>query len=283
MIRLGVRLARAHAQAALPVLLELSPGGLEEVDIDEATVEYVLYGAAEALPGEGELRELLGEALRGSDRREIGEDWQERWREFHQPLRVADRFRVRAPWHAPAGGELIELVIEPAQAFGTGAHATTRMCLELLAALGAAGQAHGALLDVGCGSGVLAIAAAKLGFAPVIAIDNDPLAVEACAQNAAVNGVSVDVRAADLARDELPAAETIVANLLLEPLLVLAARIVAPPLRLIASGLLAPQADVVDACFQGRLPLRVRQRRSEGEWLAVLYEHGPQPPYPLFR
>jgi ribosomal protein L11 methyltransferase len=280
-IRFGVRVARKHAQTALFLLLARSPGGVEEIDLDAGTVEYVLYGSREALPDEAELRGLLGDGLRGIDRREIGDDWQERWREFHQPVSVAERFRVRAPWHEPAEGALIELVIEPGQAFGTGAHATTRMCLELLAFLEGTGAARGALLDLGCGSGVLAIAAAKLGFAPVLAIDNDPLALQASAQNATLNGVRLDVCGADLATDALPPAETIVANLLLEPLLVLAERIAKPPRRLIASGLLEHQADALTARLQGRLGLRERERRGEGEWLAILYERGPQAPYPL--
>lgn len=281
MIRLGVRVGREHAQTALFPLLARSPGGLEEIDLDAGTVEYVLYGSSDTLPDEAELRSLLGEGLRGIDEREIGEDWQERWRELHHPVSVAERFYVRAPWHEPADGGLIELVIEPGQAFGTGAHATTRMCLELLGYLEDSGAARGALLDAGCGSGVLAIAAAKLGYAPVIAIDNDPLAVQATAQNATLNGVRLDVRGADLATDALPPAETIVANLLLEPLLVLAERIVQPPQELIASGLLERQADALTARLQDRLSLRERVRRREGEWLAILYERGSQPPYPL--
>ena len=80
-------------------------------------------------------------------------------------------------------------MIDPGQAFGTGAHATTRLCLELLLALEPAGP----LVDLGCGSGVLAIAAAKLGWAPVLGVDHDPLAVEATRENARVNGVDVDV------------------------------------------------------------------------------------------
>jgi uncharacterized protein YqeY len=167
---------------------------------------------------------------------------------------------------------LVELVIEPAQAFGTGAHATTRMCLELLVALERRGEAHGALLDVGCGSGVLAIAAAKLGFAPVIAIDNDPLAARAAADNAITNAVQLDARLADLAVDELPAARTVVANLLLEPLLALAARLERMPAYLIASGLLEDQGERL----AGALTMRELDRRREGEWLAVLYERGPR-------
>ena len=281
MIRLGVRVRREHAEAALFALLALAPSGVEEIEIDAGTVEYVIYGSSEALPGEAELRRRLGPALRDIDAREIAEDWQERWREFHRPVSVADRLRVRAPWHERDEPALLEIVVEPGQAFGTGAHATTRMCLELLVCLESAGQAGGTLLDIGCGSGVLAIAAAKLGFDPVMALDNDPLAVQATTENARVNGVRLDVRDGDLSSEALPPADTIVANLLLEPLLELARRLHEAPRTLIASGLIYSQGEALSASLACRLGLRERERRSEGEWLAILYERGPVPPYSL--
>ena len=256
MIRLGVRVARENAEAALFDLLAFSPAGVEECEIDAGTIEYALYGSARELPSDTALRAHLPGVPIETQRSEVPDDWPQRWREFHRPTTVAERIHVRAPWHEPCRPGLVELVIEPAQAFGTGAHATTRMCLELLVALERRGEAHGALLDVGCGSGVLAIAAGKLGFAPVIAIDNDPLAA----------------RLADLAVDELPAARTIVANLLLEPLLALASLLERMPVYLIASGLLEDQGERL----AGALAMRELDRRREGEWLAVLYERGPR-------
>ena len=117
---------------------------------------------------------------------------------------------MRPPWE-PAGTSPIDLVIDPGQAFGTGAHATTRLCLEMLLSLSEAG---GAFVDLGCGSGVLAIAAARLGYAPVLALDNDPASVQATADNAAVNGVELEVRRFDLRSEDVPAAGTVTANLL---------------------------------------------------------------------
>jgi ribosomal protein L11 methyltransferase len=160
---------------------------------------------------------------------------------------------------------VIDLVIDPGQAFGTGAHATTRLCLELLLGL----EPAGALLDVGCGSGVLAIAAAKLGFAPVTGIDHERESVAATAANAAANGVVIDVRRADLRRDSLPEAPTVTANLLEPLLLTLAQRLPALPQRLIAGGLLVEQVDSVARAFAER-GLIERERRASGEWAALL-------------
>lgn len=111
------------------------------------------------------------------------------------------------PWEQPGPGT-IAVVVDPGQAFGTGAHATTRLCLELLQEV-----PRGSLVDVGCGSGVLAIAGAKLGFSPVVALDVDPAAVAATEENARRNGVELDVRVADALTEPLPEADAAVANI----------------------------------------------------------------------
>ena len=123
-------------------------------------------------------------AVRGDP---VPDDWAERWRAFHEPVLVGERIWVRPPWSEPRPGA-IDLVVDPGQAFGTGSHPTTRLSLELLLEL----EPEGSLADLGCGSGVLAIAAAKLGFGPVSAIDHDPAALEATRANAAANGVALD-------------------------------------------------------------------------------------------
>jgi len=131
------------------------------------------------------------------------------WRSFHHGVAVG-RLWVGPPWERPPRGA-VAVVIDPGRAFGTGAHATTRLCLELLQELEPA-----SLLDVGCGSGVLSIAAALLGFTPVTGIDLDDAAVEATIANAHVNGVELSVRRADALADELPRAEIVVANVALD-------------------------------------------------------------------
>ena len=148
-------------------------------------------------------------------------------------------------------------MIDPGRAFGTGSHATTRLCLELLLA-----EPGGSLLDIGCGSGVLSIAAAKIGYRPVLALDNDPLAVEATIANAAANGVEVEARLADAAADALPAADTAVLNVALEIDLVIAPRLSAE--RAITSGYLVSETPDLPGYR------RVDRRESDG-WAADLH------------
>jgi ribosomal protein L11 methyltransferase len=266
-IRLALRVDRAHAEIALAELLELAPGGVEEVDRGDS-VEYAVYGPPGELPALPDLQAAVGGALVEVTTTELPDDWSERWKQFHVPLVLGDRLAVRPPWEGPIG-TAIEIVIDPAQAFGTGAHATTRLCLELLLDLADAASVRGPVLDLGCGSGVLAIAAAKLGFAPVTAVDFDPLSVDATHANALVNGVTLDSGRCDLRHDPIPAAPIVLANLLRPLLLEYADRLADPPHTLIASGLLGHEADEVALAFK-RHGLLERDRRERGEWAALL-------------
>jgi ribosomal protein L11 methyltransferase len=265
LIRIGVRVRREQAELVLAELIELAPGGVEERE-DGDVVEYAVYGAPGELPELPGLRAAAGGALVEVTTSEVADDWDERWKAFHQPVQVGDLY-VRPPWEPPRAG-LRDVVIDPAQAFGTGAHPTTRLCLELLRELDPAG----ALVDVGCGSGVLAIAAARLGWAPVLGIDHERESVQATLDNAAANGVAVQARHHDLLRDgSAPGAPTVVANLLRPLLLRVAADGFAgtAPGVLIASGLLAHEGDEVAAAF-ARHGLREAARRHRGEWVALL-------------
>jgi ribosomal protein L11 methyltransferase len=275
LIRLALRVRREDAELALAELLELAPSGVEEVDLGDV-VEYAVYGPPGELPALPDLEAAAGGALVEVRTTEVADDWAERWRDFHRPIEVAGRLRVRSPWHeAVAGAE--EIVIDPGQAFGTGAHDTTRLCLELLCELERGhsrpkGVGLGAFVDLGCGSGVLAIAAAKLGFGPVLGVDHEAESVAATAENAQANGVEVAVERFDLLRDgPAPSAPTIAANLL-RPLLLAVARTGfsgAPPQVLVASGLLRHEADEVAAAFAAH-GLREAARRETTEWAALL-------------
>ena len=158
------------------------------------------------------------------------------WRDWHRPLDVGP-LRVRAPW-APERPGALDVVIDPGQAFGTGAHPSTRLTLELLGEL----PAGGPLADWGCGSGILAVAAARLGFDPVLACDHEREAVAATLAAAEANGVEVTVTRCDLRRAPGPWAPTVLANLVRPLLLEIAALMERPPERLIASGLEAARS-----------------------------------------
>jgi ribosomal protein L11 methyltransferase len=205
-------------------MVELFPEGFEEVDRIDG-VELVAYTD----PG-GE--ERLWQAFGGARAEDVTADWRERWKQFHRPVQIGSLW-IGPPWsERPAGATAV--VIDPGRAFGTGAHPTTQLCLELLL-----GLQPGSVVDLGCGSGVLAIAAAKLGFGPIVALDADTHAVAATDANAAVNGVDVTARHADVLADNLPAADIAVANITRAVLVTLA-----PRLRcrwLVSSGYLASE------------------------------------------
>ena len=256
-----MRASAEHAEAVLAELIELAPQGFEEVDGD-GYVEFALYGAP------GELPELpRGDARLGGVPVEVagtqvGDDWADRWREFHKPAQIG-HIHVRAPWHGPAR-EGVDIVIDPGQAFGTGAHPTTRLCLELLLDLRAAGP----LSDLGCGSGVLAIAAAKLGFGPITAVDHELAAVEATTENARHNGVTLArVERLDLREQPAPVAPVVVANLVRPLLLRVAELLPEQPETLIVSGLLEGEEDEVAAEFAS---FSERRRLRLQEWSALL-------------
>ena len=197
-----------RAEEARAEWIERFPEGFEEV-ADAGELELAAYVEGEGPPG-----------LHAVD---VEPGWEERWREFHRPVRVGP-FWIGPPWEMPAA-DAVPLVIDPGRAFGTGAHATTRLCIEVLSEL-----EPGSLLDVGTGSGIVAIAAAKLGFSPVLGVDVDPAAVEAARRNAAANAVAIDVRVGDATTEPLLPVDVAVANIslpLVESLLPrLAARIV---------------------------------------------------------
>ena len=173
-------------EAELALLLDIFPEGVEELDgafavyADEPPVGFDVVEADDVAAG-----------------------WEDAWREFHHGVLVG-RLWVGPPWEpAPAGA--VPVVIDPGRAFGTGAHPTTRLCLELLQEVEPT-----SVLDVGCGSGVLAIAAAKLGFAPVGAFDLDEVAMETTAANAEANDAGVEIL------DELRPAALAVMNIALD-------------------------------------------------------------------
>ena len=229
-------------------MIELFPEGFEEVDT-AGGLELAAYTNA---GGEERVWQVFGPG-RAED---IEPGWTDAWQRFHRPVRIGPLW-IGPPWEeSPA--DALRVVVDPGQAFGTGAHPTTQLCLSFLL-----GEARGSVLDLGCGSGVLAIAAAKLGFGPVIAVDLDPAAVRAAKENAAANGVDVDVRLLDAFSERLPEAALALANIALRQAEELAPRV--PARRLVSSGYLV--AEEPDLGGWARL-----ERRSLEGWAADLYE-----------
>ena len=229
-------------------MLELFPDGFEEVDAADS-VELVAYTD----PG-GE--ERLWHVFGGARSQDVAADWRDRWKSFHRPVRIGPLW-IGPPW-SDVPSDAVAVVIEPGRAFGTGAHPTTRLCVELLLEL-----ERGSVVDLGCGAGVLAIAAAKLGFAPVLALDSDEHAVAAARTNAARNGVDVHLDIADVVAAALPQTDIALANITRPTL-----ETVAPRLRsrlLVSSGYLPTDATELTA-------YRHLRRITRDSWAADLYE-----------
>jgi ribosomal protein L11 methyltransferase len=282
-IRLAVRCRAEHADRVLAELLELVPAGVEE-ERGAQYAEFAIYGPPGELPELPDLRAAAGDGPVQISTTEVPDDWVDSWRDFHEPVIVGDgRLVVRPSWEkarpaadpvapgrVPEESAGIEVVIDPGQAFGTGAHATTRMCLELLLELAGADGARGPLVDLGTGSGVLAISAAKLGWAPVVAVDHQGDALAAAGENASANGVELELRRINLRERPPPIAPTMVANLTGPLLRDVAAGLGDPPRALVCSGLLTSEAELVAGGFAGR-GLIERRRRASGEWVALAF------------
>jgi ribosomal protein L11 methyltransferase len=266
-IRLAVRCRPELAEQILAELVQLAPGGVEE-ERGADYVEYAIYGAEGELPALGRLEAVTGDGVIEISSDRVPEDWADRWRDFHEPLLVGDRLLVRPSWEQARDGTA-DVVIDPANAFGTGAHPTTRLCLELLLELERSEGAQGPLADWGTGSGVLAIAAARLGWGPVFACDHEESAIEAAASNARVNGVEVDLMRVNLRAETAPPAPVVTANITAPVLMAVAERLEVPPRRLICSGLLGPEVDEVAAAFAHH-GLLERDGRTDGDWNALL-------------
>jgi len=196
------------------------------------------------------------------------QDWSTAWRRFHRPVRVGARSWVHPPWEPPeaAPGDVL-VSIDPGMAFGTGSHPTTALCLERIDELLRPGLS---VLDVGTGSGIIAILASRLGAARVVGTENDPVALAVAAENARINRATVDFRLCD------PEAidgvfDVVVANILLNTLVALApqvARKVAPGGRLVLSGLLPLQGGLAEAAYEPHGLCPAGRRERDG-WLRV--------------
>jgi ribosomal protein L11 methyltransferase len=260
--RVALTLRAEAVEDVLDVLLPLLPQGVYERALEDGRAEVAFYG--DALTGE-QLDALAGDALLARAEEDVPEGPEERRRRVGQAWEVAGRLRVRSPSDPPSEAGLREIVIDPgAGAFGTGSHPTTRMTLELLLRLDPAGG----FADLGCGAGVVAIAAAQLGWEPVFGVDVEARAVEATGINAAANGVEVHAVRADLREVPPPPASTLAANM---PVYV--HERVAPALdpvtrAVLVSGIVDDSVPEVLAAYAAA-GLTERERMSEKGWAAL--------------
>jgi ribosomal protein L11 methyltransferase len=240
---------------------------------DPAVVERAVGRASEAL---GHLQAFGLRPIGDLRQRIVDEaDWADAWKQHFPVLRVGRRLVIRPTWRKHrAEPDDVVLALDPGMAFGTGLHPTTRLCLAAVESLADGGLVAGRrALDVGCGSGILSVAAAKLGASEVLGVDTDPIAIEATEVNAARNAVTdrVTARAGSLPTDG-PPWDLVLANLIASLLVTLAPRLaaeLAPGGTLVASGIFVDrEGDVTDAfAAEG---LSVTDRTAEGDWVALV-------------
>ena len=276
-----------------------SRDGREVPPLPEETVTLIFYPPAGGPSTRDELLPLLPATFAEPrmlevQTGEVSRDWVEGWRDHFRPI-VVGIVRIRPPWEppllgvddgagqgAPAGAGLVDVVINPGLGFGTGLHPTTRGTLLLLqeglsrAAARQAAASRGPLVDVGTGSGILAIAAAKLGWAPVVAMDNDPVALVSARENVEANGVRDQVETAEAdaeaARESLFQGATILANMTLEPVSLLIRRLAresARPRRLVVSGILAGAQEEQLMLIAYEAGFSAGRRLYEAEWVSI--------------
>lgn len=203
------------------------------------------------------------------------EDWAEAWKSYFPVLRVGRRLVIRPTWrrHRRVADDVV-LALDPGMAFGTGLHPTTRLCLAALESIADDGLVDGArVLDVGCGSGILAIAAVKLGAADALGLDTDPIAVESTVANARRNRLvrRVRARAGSLPSGE-PPYDVVLANLIAGVLVPMAGALrdeLRPGGTLVASGIFIDREAEVRSSFDAA-GLRVGRRAAEGDWVALV-------------
>jgi ribosomal protein L11 methyltransferase len=207
-----------------------------------------------------------GRALRDWAVEEVPADWRARRARLGGGVVVSGRVSIRSPWDPAPAAELVDVVVERrGGAFGSGSHPTTQMCVALMLDL----EVQGGAADLGCGVGTLAIAAAKLGWGPVVAVDRVPVAIEVARENVARNGVDVACAVADLAVDDVPLAPLLLVNTP-PPVQERVAAAVTPEVRhVIVSGIVAEEADAVLARYRAAGFEAAAALGTEDEWIAL--------------
>lgn len=303
-LELAVEADVEAVEAVSEILSRFAPGGVSvepafelveeglsaRVDPSRPAVVRAYVPARDPAAGDAAARaaEAALDHLRAFDLRPIGPirtrvvdeaDWADAWKRHFPVTRIGRRIVIRPSWrrHRPAPDDVV-IVLDPGMAFGTGLHPTTRLCLEAIEAIAEDGRLVGArVLDVGCGSGILSIAAARLGARRVLGVDVDPIAIEATAANAARNGLGAVIapRLGSVPSGEAPF-EVVLANLIASLLVRLAPDLgaeLAADGRLVASGIFRDREDDVRAAFASA-GLEVVGRHAGEEWVALVAAPG---------
>jgi ribosomal protein L11 methyltransferase len=260
-----LRVPAAVVEPVLDQLLPLVPGGVREVP-DGDVVELKMRG--DELPAISDIARAAKRWPHSVTEGEVPDDWRARRALDYVPDTIGGRLIVRPEWAPRAVGAEIEIVLaEGSGAFGAGTHPTTRLCLELLLEL----DPNGSFADLGCGSGVLAILAAKLGWEPVAAIDVQVESVDAASVNAASNGVAVDARVGNLSTEPPPNTAALAANLPTALHLLVAGSLSAVTRAAVVSGFGPDSAGEVLAAYAGCGLQAARQTEHQG-WLVALLQ-----------
>jgi ribosomal protein L11 methyltransferase len=244
-------------------LLPIVPGGVRERPLGAHNLELRMRG--ETVPTLARLSGALGTLPHQIGEHEVSDDWRKRRLAEYSSDVIGGRLVVRPPWAPAPDPGLIDVVLAESSAFGSGMHPTTRACLELLLEL----EPAGSFADLGCGSGVLAIVAARLGWGPLVAVDVQPLSVQTARENAERNGTEIEIDVADLLRVPAPTADGFAANV---PAAVHASIVSgwqpAVPQAGLISGFGEDEADAVIAGY-GQCGLRERRRLTRDGWVVA--------------
>jgi ribosomal protein L11 methyltransferase len=263
-----LRVPSLAVEDVLDRLLPVVPGGVRELPAGRRQVELIMRG--DEIPSLGELARVAGRWPHRLQERSVSDDWRDRRLADYEQDPIGERLVVRPDWapSPPAGSGLIDIALTESAAFGAGAHPTTRACLELLLAR----PAGGSFADLGCGTGVLAILASRLGWAPVVAVDVQPGSVQATLANAAENGAVLEAIVADLSVEPPPPADAFAANVPAE-LHAIVARALSEPLPHLGllSGIGITEAAGVLEIYAAR-GLRQSERVERHGWVVMVLE-----------
>jgi ribosomal protein L11 methyltransferase len=258
-----LRVPAAALEEVLDRLLPIVPGGVRERPLGVENLELRMRG--DMVPALAVLTGALGPLAHEIREHEVSDDWRERRLAEYSSDVIGGRIVVRPPWAPAPDPGLIDVVLAESSAFGSGMHPTTRACLELLLDV----EPGGSFADLGCGSGVLAIVAARLGWGPLVAVDVQPLSVQTARENAERNGAEIEIDVADLLQVPAPTADGFAANV---PAAVHASVVsgwgsAVPNVGLI-SGFGEGEADAVIDGYERR-GLRERRRLAREGWVVA--------------